>query len=95
MPLAPYFFFVCLFVWFLVLGVLFCFFKTGFLFIALAVCTGTHFVDQAGLGLRNLPASASRVLGLKACATMPGCTILLEWLDVPSATWRIYDSHVK
>jgi hypothetical protein len=30
---------------------------------------GTHFVDQAGLELRNPPASASRVLGLKACAT--------------------------
>jgi hypothetical protein len=28
-------------------------------------------VDQAGLELRNPPASASRVLGLKACATMP------------------------
>jgi hypothetical protein len=35
-------------------------------------CPGTHFVDQAGLELRNLPASTSRVLGLKACATMPG-----------------------
>jgi hypothetical protein len=35
-------------------------------------CPGTHSVDQAGLELRNLPASASRVLGLKACATMPG-----------------------
>jgi hypothetical protein len=32
---------------------------------------GTHFVDQAGLKLRNLPASASQVLGLKACATTP------------------------
>jgi hypothetical protein len=32
-------------------------------------CPGTHFVDQAGLELRNLPASASQVLGLKACAT--------------------------
>jgi hypothetical protein len=32
-------------------------------------CTETHFVDQAGLELRNPPASASRVLGLKACAT--------------------------
>jgi hypothetical protein len=32
-------------------------------------CPGTHSVDQAGLKLRNLPASASRVLGLKACAT--------------------------
>jgi hypothetical protein len=35
-------------------------------------CPGTHFVDQAGLELRNLPASASLVLGLKACATTPG-----------------------
>jgi hypothetical protein len=35
-------------------------------------CPGTHFVDQAVLELRNLPASASRVLGLKACATTPG-----------------------
>jgi hypothetical protein len=35
-------------------------------------CPGTHFVDQADLELRNPPASASRVLGLKACATMPG-----------------------
>jgi hypothetical protein len=30
---------------------------------------GTQSVDQAGLELRNLPASASQVLGLKACAT--------------------------
>jgi hypothetical protein len=35
-------------------------------------CPGTHFVDQAGLKLRNSPASASQVLGLKACATTPG-----------------------
>jgi hypothetical protein len=32
-------------------------------------CPGTHFVDQASLKLRNPPASASRVLGLKAYAT--------------------------
>jgi hypothetical protein len=32
-------------------------------------CPGTHFVDQAGLKLRSPPASASQVLGLKACAT--------------------------
>jgi hypothetical protein len=42
--------------------VLFCFvlfcFETGFLSIALD-CPGTDFVDQAGLELRNLPASAS------------------------------------
>jgi hypothetical protein len=30
-------------------------------------CPGTHFVDQAGLELRNLP--ASQVLGSKACTT--------------------------
>jgi hypothetical protein len=41
-------------------------FETGF------YCPGTHFVDKAGLELRNQPASASQVLGLKACATMPG-----------------------
>jgi hypothetical protein len=35
-------------------------------------CPGTHFVDQASLELRNPPASASRVLGVKACATTPG-----------------------
>ena len=35
-------------------------------------CPGTHIVDQAGLKLRNQPGSASRVLELKAYATMPG-----------------------
>jgi hypothetical protein len=35
-------------------------------------CPGTHSVDQAGLKLRNLPVSASQVLGLKACATNAG-----------------------
>jgi hypothetical protein len=34
-------------------------------------CPGTHSVDQAGLELRDLPASASQVQGLKACATTP------------------------
>jgi hypothetical protein len=41
-------------------------------------CPGTHSVDQAGLKLRNPPASASRVLGLKACATTPAST---RWLS--------------
>jgi hypothetical protein len=40
-------------------------------------CPGTHFVDQASLELRNPPASASQVLGLEACATMPGNFFLL------------------
>jgi hypothetical protein len=34
-------------------------------------CPGTHSVDQDGLELRNPPASASRVLGLKVCTTTP------------------------
>ena len=41
-------------------------------------CPGTHFVDQAGLELRNLPASASQVLGLKACATTPSVPSILD-----------------
>jgi hypothetical protein len=35
-------------------------------------CPRTHSVDQAGLELRNSPASASQALGLKTCATTPG-----------------------
>jgi hypothetical protein len=41
-------------------------------------CPGTHSIDQAGLELRNPPASASQVLGLKACATMPGSVYFLK-----------------
>jgi hypothetical protein len=41
-------------------------------------CPGTHSVDQAGLELRNPPASASPVLGLKACATMPGSNLIFN-----------------
>jgi hypothetical protein len=46
-------------------------------------CPGTHFVDQAGLELRNPPASASQVLGLKACTTTPGspCLFLIFHVD--------------
>jgi hypothetical protein len=46
---------------------LFLFFETGFL--CSPGCPEIHFVDQADLELRNPPASASKVLGLKACAT--------------------------
>jgi hypothetical protein len=53
-----------------VLGILF-FLETGFLSVALLVSSRTHSVDQAGLELRNPPASASRGLGLKVCATTP------------------------
>jgi hypothetical protein len=45
----------------------FWFFETGFFCVALAVLELN--LDQAGLELRNPPASASRVLGLKPCPT--------------------------
>ena len=48
-------FFFCLFVFVFV----FVFFETGFLCVALAVLELTLYVDQAGLKLRNPPASAS------------------------------------
>jgi hypothetical protein len=38
-------------------------------------CPGTHFVDQAGLELKHLAASASRVLGLKVCIITPADTL--------------------
>jgi hypothetical protein len=58
--------FVCLFCF-----VLFCLFFRDRVSLYSSGCPGTHFVDQAGLELRNPPASASQVLGLKAYATMP------------------------
>jgi hypothetical protein len=51
------------------LGRLFFFFFLDRVSLCSPGCPGTHSVDQAGLELRNLPASASQVLGLKACAT--------------------------
>jgi hypothetical protein len=62
----------CLFVF-----VLFCFVFRDRVSLCSPGCPGTHSVDQAGLELRNLPASASQVLGLKACATTPGSRFLL------------------
>jgi hypothetical protein len=43
-------------------------------------CPGIHSVDQAGLEL-DPPASASRVLGLKACATPLGSVTLSCFLS--------------
>ena len=45
------------------------FFKTGFL--CSRGCPGTHSVGQAGLKLRNLPASASGTLEFK-CVSIDG-----------------------
>jgi hypothetical protein len=58
-------------------GGVFCLFVLVFLFwffrdrvsLCSPGCPRTHSVDQAGLELRNPSASASLVLGLKACAT--------------------------
>jgi hypothetical protein len=66
-----FFLFVCLF---------FCFFVFFLVFqnrvsLYSPGCPGAHFVDQAGLKLRNPLASAARVLGLKVCATMPGSLV--------------------
>jgi hypothetical protein len=61
LQLEVFFLFVCLFVFF-----------QDRVSLCSPGCPGTHFVDQAGLELRNRPASASRVLGLKACAPTPG-----------------------
>jgi hypothetical protein len=45
-------------------------------------CPGAHSVDQTGLELRNPPASASRMLGLKVCATMPGLKFIFYVLRI-------------
>jgi hypothetical protein len=67
-------------------------------------CPRTHFVYQAGLELRNPPASASQVLGLKACATMPGWSatligILLKkikaWLHRERTPFTIVTNNIK
>ena len=62
--------FVCLFVCF----ILFCFvlFFRAKVSLYSPSCPGPPFVDQAGVELRNLPASAFQVMGLNVCATMPG-----------------------
>ena len=53
----------------------FCLFLCCCLFVCLFVLffeTGFVCITLGALELRNLPASASRVLGLKACTTIPG-----------------------
>jgi hypothetical protein len=69
--IAFFFFLVCLFVLFFVC-LFVCLFFRDRISLYSPGCPGTHFVDQAGLELRNLPASASRMLGLEVCAMTPG-----------------------
>ncbi|GAB1286409.1 E3 ubiquitin-protein ligase UBR3 [Apodemus speciosus] len=56
-------------------------------------CPGTHSVDQAGLDIRNLPASASQVLGLKTCATTARRNIFKVWngkaLLIQESRWKL------
>jgi hypothetical protein len=87
--------FVCLF-----FGVLFCFVFQDRVSLYSPSCPGAHFVDQAGLKLRNLPASASRVLGLKACATRPGKMSLfnnefLHYITFPLRTHNESEMTIK
>jgi hypothetical protein len=49
-------------------------------------CPGIHFVHQAGLELRNPPASASQVLGLKVSTTTAQLSIY-KWINTMHALW--------
>jgi hypothetical protein len=57
--------------------------------------SGTHFVGQDGLELRNLPASASQVLELKACTTTARQTsnFLRRKLKKTSENGMIFHAH--
>jgi hypothetical protein len=65
--------------------VLFCFslfvlfFEAGF---TVQLWLSYNSVDQAGLKLGNLPASASHVLGLNTCATTPGFNKVFKQVKV-------------
>jgi hypothetical protein len=77
--------------------VVFCLFVCYFFFFQDRVslfspgCSGTHFVDQAGLEFRNPAASASPVLGLKACATTPGFDVIF-YLIFSLFTFQMFPS---
>ena len=55
------------------------FFKTGFLYVALEPVLELALEDEAGLKLRDPPASASQVLGLKLCVTQPSSPKCLSY----------------
>jgi hypothetical protein len=73
--------FFVLFCFMFCFGLVFGFFETGSLYSP--GCPGTYSVDQAGLDLRNPPASASQVLGLKICTPpLPGPQIVLFCFNI-------------
>ena len=53
-------------------------------------CPGNHDLDQDGLRLRDLPASAFQVLGLKVCATMASNKNFFMCMDVLPAVRHIH-----
>ena len=63
---------------FLFVSVFFFFSPRQAFFVALEPVVELVLVDQAGLKLRDPPASASQVLGLKVCAPLPGLPCLLH-----------------
>ena len=76
--------FICLFIY------LFIWFLRDTVSLCSPGCPGIHFVDQAGFELRNPPASASQVLGLKVCTTTPGmlfhyCRVDTDDVFIPSS----------
>ena len=71
-------FFVCLFV---------CLFGSR-VSLYIPCCPGPPFVDQAGLELRNLPASASQVPGLKHVPPPPGVYVLSSQIVCNSSYYK-------
>jgi hypothetical protein len=65
-------------------GFLFLFFFQDRVSLCSPGCPGTHSVDQAGLELRNPSASASQVLGSKACAPLPRRMIFSSSIHLPA-----------
>ena len=74
--------FLFFFPFFLFLSFSFFFFFWDRVFLYISGCPETHSVEQAGLELRNPPATASWVLALKVCATTPGpeLSILMSFI---------------
>jgi hypothetical protein len=58
-------------------------------------CPGTHSVDQAGLELRNPPASTSQAQGLKACTTTAGWRHFLNWASLLSDDYSSCQADIK
>jgi hypothetical protein len=59
-------------------------------------CPGTYFVDHTGLKLRNLPASAFQVLGLKACTTTAWLIFFKKRnLCVYACVWCMYECMLE